>query len=284
MSVTDGNPSRQALLTWLAPAMLIFGTALVPAWGQAQTREEGPAPARPDERPALTAPERARAAEVSEAGTHFQGEGYASVFGGVTIGHEFSDARLTGLGAGTQLGDRNLLNSGVYGAKLGYFLPGRMDWLGFELEGFNTTPHIEESGGLPGSNLRVSTLAANVIARTWLACGTRRDSDRTRRSDARRDRGMSSMDLPFCRVQPYAGVGIGAFFARERVGGIDRYDSTPGLNFLAGVRYYFTDNFALYGEYKFNYASFNFTNPDVSQGMRGDYTASHVVAGVSFHY
>jgi hypothetical protein len=96
---------------------------VIPVSVQAQVRPEdrpGPAPERPSDRPALTAPERARSAEVSEApGLHFKGEGYAAVFGGVTIGHEFSDAKLTGPLAGTNLGDRNLLNSGVYGAKIG---------------------------------------------------------------------------------------------------------------------------------------------------------------------
>jgi opacity protein-like surface antigen len=255
----------------------------MPISGEAQLRgeEPGPAPARPGDRPPLTAPERARTAEVQEmSGRHFPGEGYVGLFGGVTIGHEFSDARVSG---GPQLGDRNLVNSGVYGAKIGYFLPGRMDWLGVELEGFNSNPHIEQSGGDVGRRLQVSTLAANVIARTWLACGTRRDDQVRRTSDGRFER--QSMDLPFCRVQPYAGVGLGAFFARSRIDGDSSLrDSSPGLNFLAGVRYYFTDNVAMFGEYKFNYASLHLSNPDTASGLRGDYTASHVVVGVSLHY
>jgi opacity protein-like surface antigen len=92
------------------------------------------------------------------------------------------------------------------------------------------------------------------------------------------------MDLPFCRLQPYAGVGLGAFFVRSKVGNTSFNDSSPGLNFLAGVRYYFTDNVAMFGEYKLNYASLHLSNPDVANGLRGDYTASHVVVGVSLHY
>jgi len=280
MTFTD-TKAQQATFAILLSALFL---ATIPISVQAQFRPEdrpGPAPERPSDRPALTAPERARSAEVAEApGLHFPGEGYFAVFGGVTIGHEFGDAKGTGTGVGNILGDRNIVNSGVYGGKLGYFLPGRMDWLGVELEGFSSTPHIEQTGNIPGSKLRVNTLAANLIARTWLACGTRRDTDRVRRDG----RGDGSMDLPFCRLQPYAGLGLGAFFARERVGNTNRYDSTPGLNFLAGVRYYFTDNVAMFGEYKFNYASFNFSNPDIGVGQRGDYTASHVVVGVSLHY
>jgi opacity protein-like surface antigen len=286
MRSTASKDSPFVGLLTVATAMLLFNG--VPLSAQGQVRGDappGPAPSRPDDRPALTAPDRARSAEVSGSPElHFTGEGYAALFGGLTIGHELNDAKLTGPGAGTNLGDRNLLNSGIYGAKIGYFLPGRLDWLGVELEGFNSSPNIEQTGSSPGQSLRVTTLATNLIARTWLACGPRRDYDSARRTDTRRSDRDHSMDLPFCRLQPYAGVGLGAFFVHSKAGNTSFNDSSPGLNFLAGVRYYFTDNVAMFGEYKFNYASLHLSNPDVANGLRGDYTASHVVAGVSFHY
>ena len=102
-----------------------------------------------------------------------EGEVYVGGFGGFTWGHDYDNAEGTGSLKGAPIGSLGLANSVVYGAKIGYFHPGRLNWLGLEIEGFNTTPHIKEGAGLPGSNLRVTTLALNVIARTTLGCGHR---------------------------------------------------------------------------------------------------------------
>lgn len=75
-----------------------------------------------------------------------------------------------------------LKNSGVYGAKMGYFLPDRLNWVGMEIEGFNTSPHIKESSVAASSHLRVTILAFNAIARAKMMCA----SDDGTRSTARR--------------------------------------------------------------------------------------------------
>ena len=52
------------------------------------------------------------------------GELYVAGFGGYTIGHGFDNVEGTGALSGINLGDIDLKDSGVYGAKVGYFMPG----------------------------------------------------------------------------------------------------------------------------------------------------------------
>jgi hypothetical protein len=206
---------------------------------------------------------------------------YFAGFGGYTFGHGINDVEGTGLASGNSFGDIGLKNSGVYGAKLGYFLPDRLNWLGLEIEGFNTTPHIKESSFSTSSHLRVTTLAFNAIARAKMMCDydddRRADSPRPRDTDSRRD---------FCRLQPYVGAGLGLFFARASSAGSSVSDNAvPGLNALAGVRYYITRGVAVFGEYKYNRVNLDFDNlGGTGAGLSGTYSVSHVVGGLSFHF
>ena len=201
---------------------------------------------------------------------------YFAGFGGYTFGHGINDVEGTGLASGTSLGNIGLKNSGVYGAKLGYFLPDRLNWLGLEIEGFNTTPHIKESPFSTSSHLRVTTLAFNAIARAKMMCDyddRRSDTSRARDTESRRD---------FCRLQPYVGAGLGLFFARAD--GVSD-NAAPGLNALAGVRYYITRGVAVFGEYKYNRVNLDFDNlGGTGAGLSGTYSVSHLVGGLSFHF
>jgi opacity protein-like surface antigen len=210
-----------------------------------------------------------------------EGEVYVGGFGGFTWGHDFTDAEGTGSLKGQTLGTRGLTNSVVYGAKLGYFHPGRLNWLGLEVEGFNTTPHIKESFGLPGSHLRVTTLAFNVIARTTLGCGR---SDRDSRDDLH---GSSALDdHARCPLHVYAGAGPGIFFAEtSNQFGRSTDNGRVGLNALAGLRYFMNRHIAVFAEYKFNYARFDFNQAQGSTaGLTGNYLASHVIGGLAWHF
>ncbi len=226
-----------------------------------------------------------------------EGEVYVSGFGGFTWGHYLSDVEGRGSLAGQQFGGRDLKNSGIYGVKMGYFHPGRLNWLGLEVEGFNTTPHIEQGAGLPGSHLRVTTLAFNVIARTKVGCRNR--DDVRHRDDVRvgaegtvhgadHDRtAWSPMDENLrCPLQLYAGAGPGIFFAEtSNQFGRSTDNGRVGLNALAGVKYFLNRNLAVYAEYKFNYAQFDFSQAQGSTaGLTGDYMASHVVGGLAMHF
>ena len=210
------------------------------------------------------------------------GELYVAGFGGYTIGHGFDNVEGTGALSGINLGDIDLKNSGVYGAKVGYFLPRRLNWLGLEMEAFNTTPHLKETAFTTGAHLRVTTLAFNAIARAKMLCERHDDHDRTGRPTTDRD----YRDHDFCRLQPYAGVGLGVFFARASdATGSASDNAVPGLNVLAGVRYFLTERVALFGEYKYNRATFEFdTVGAAAAGLKGDYSASHIVGGLSVHF
>ena len=79
---------------------------------------------------------------------------------GIPIGHGL-DLEGTVLGSGVTIpglppgisipairlnvsGEVDMKPSGVYGIKIGYFLPDRLQWLGVEVEALNTTPHLKE--------------------------------------------------------------------------------------------------------------------------------------------
>ena len=255
-----------------------------------------------------------------------EGEVYVAPFGGFTLGHSFSDTAGRGTLLAQDLPSFDLANSAVYGMKVGYFHPGRLNWLGLEMEGFNTTPHLEQNGNIPGQHLRVATLAFNVIARKRMGCRDHdRDYNRTRQGtttdkdgrqydkegrlidkDGRhydKDRGHYYDDSPLdenarCPLQLYAGAGPAIFFAEtSNQFGRSTDNAEVGVNALAGVRYFFHRNVALFGEYKFNYAGFDFSQNQSAAaivpgaalapgaaGMQGDYKASHFVGGLSVHF
>ena len=217
------------------------------------------------------------------------GEFYVGGFGGYTLGHNFNN--LDGsLAAGSTSPGIDLKNSGIYGAKMGYFFPNRLNWLGVEMEGFNTSPHLKQSAIGAGEHLRVTTAAVNLIARGKFACGPRSDSDASGRTTTETGTDRYGRDYradTFCPLQPYVGVGLGVFFARANGGLGSRSDSdnaVPGLNALAGVRYFVTEHVAVFGEYKYNRASFNFDDLGPGATLKGDYSVSHVVGGLSFHF
>ena len=215
-----------------------------------------------------------------------EGEIYVGGFGGFTWGHQFDSAEGTGSLKGLTSGNLDLANSVTYGAKVGYFHPGRLNWLGVEIEGFNSTPHIKQGLGLPGSHLRVTTLALNVIARTKLGCGFLSDRDRDTRDDVHRSSWSALDENARCPLQFYAGVGPGIFFAEtSNQFGSSTDNGRVGLNALAGTKYFVNRQLAVYAEYKFNYAQFDFTQAQgQTAGLRGDYTASHVVGGLAWHF
>lgn len=56
-----------------------------------------------------------------------EGEVYVGGFGGFTWGHDYDNAEGTGSLKGAPIGSFGLANSVVYGAKIGYFHPGRLN-------------------------------------------------------------------------------------------------------------------------------------------------------------
>jgi opacity protein-like surface antigen len=221
---------------------------------------------------------------------HHHGETYVAGFGGVTFGSTTTSMEGRGTALGASIDNPTLADSAVYGLKIGYFHPGRLNWLGLELEGFNSTPHMRESGGLPGTHLRLSTLGLNVIARKKLACRDRRDHrepDDARYWDA--DDYSALHDNARCPLQVYAGVGLGVFFAEtSNQFGRATDNGRAGLNALAGMKYFFNEHIALFAEYKFNYVDLKFDQNQMvggpTAGLNGTYLINHVVGGLAFHF
>jgi opacity protein-like surface antigen len=181
----------------------------------------------------------------------------------------------TGAAAGAKITDEDLNNSILLGGKLGYFFD-RIPWLGFELEGFGTTPHIEQQQRLAtfpngrtlglahrGSELRVLTWATNLVARTQWGLFT-----------------------------PYAGIGPAAFVARRKDPQTESSDTstTVGLNTQVGLSFQLSRAFSVFGEWKYNHTRMHFDQAQtvpggpVLQGFKGTYTAHLFVVGLTYHF
>ncbi|HEU4387858.1 MAG TPA: outer membrane beta-barrel protein [Blastocatellia bacterium] len=191
-------------------------------------------------------------------------EMYAAGMVGYTAPNDLTNIQGTGVASGISLSDLELKSSVAYGGKIGYFFPG-VNWLGIETELYNTTPHVKQQsvtasgfgvtvplGTAPGFNLRVLTWGINAVVR-----------------------------YPGNTFQPYAGVGLGVFFAEAKFQGQSESDTAPGLNALAGMRLFATDHLALFAEYKYNRATFNLPNVI---GFEADYSANIFMGGVSYHF
>jgi opacity protein-like surface antigen len=201
--------------------------------------------------------------------TSASAEGYVAFQLGANIPSDASDIKGTGAAAGATISDLELKTSFMYGGKLGYYFSG-LKWLGVETEVYTSTPDIKQqtatvtvpglgfaTGTIAETDLRVTTWAFNLLAR-----------------------------YPGESFQPYAGVGLGLFFANiDSSSGLDSDNWRPGLNVLAGARYFLTKNVGLFGEYKFNHANFSFDVTGVSNAaVEADYNAHILAFGIGYHF
>ncbi len=191
---------------------------------------------------------------------------YVAAFGGVTFPQSLTDARGVGSLSTVTFSDFDLERSTMYGVKLGTFQATQLRWLGIETEFFYTNPHVKQQdietfvngvsagfANFAGAHVRVATWAVNWVAR-----------------------------YPGKRFQPYVGVGPGIFWGR--LSGIDLgtgSDTSLGLNALAGIRFFLTKNMALFGEYKYNRASFDFGG---TAQLHVLYQVQHFTGGLSLHF
>ena len=189
-------------------------------------------------------------------------ETYIAVYGGLTVPKSFQENSVLGV----DLSNLELARSPMYVVKLGMFLPGQDRWSGLEAEFFYTNPHIKQQditfsgGGMPpttvnfaGAHVRVATAAVNWIIR-----------------------------YPGDWFQPYIGAGPGIFWGR--ISGVDfgtGSDTSLGLNALAGLRLFLTDNVAVFGEYKYNRVTFDFGG---TVGLQTLYQPQSFVGGLSLHF
>ena len=189
-------------------------------------------------------------------------ERYVAVFGGVSFSRSFTDVHGTGDTASVQLSDLALKGTGIGGLKLGVS-PGGAKWFALETEAFYASPHIKQqtitatgstTGAVDtsGSRVRMATWAINWIIR-----------------------------YPGEWIQPYAGAGLGIFWGRlADPGGTSSSDTSPGLNALAGLRVKLGQHLVMFSEYKYNRASFDFSDP----GFHVLYQAHYVVGGLGWAF
>lgn len=201
-------------------------------------------------------------------------------FGFTQLNHINGDTLTSSLSSS----DISLENSVLFGAKGGYFFKDEgFTWLGVEVEAFTTKPTIKrqtvttfldttfipknpapplfvptsfsQSGTLllEESRMRLVTLAVNLVAR-----------------------------YPGEVFQPYVGVGAGAFYFSSS-GQIDGRQVVPGLNLQAGLKVLATEEWGLFVEGKYNYATITNLDP-AGFGLSGVYSALNVLAGVAYHF
>ena len=83
------------------------------------------------------------------------------------------------------------------------------------------------------------------------------------------------------------GIGTGLIMARISDSPTTRGDSdvTSGLTLLAGIRAFVTPYVAVFTEYKYTHATFQFGQAfGTVGGFSGDYRAQYVVVGMSYHF
>lgn len=219
-------------------------------------------------------------------GTKSYSEMYVGGQIGTSItGNSLTDIKLTDFSPSGTMSDRELSRSIILGGKIGYYFP-QVQWFGLETEVFYTTPNIKQqstqitvqpgailegfgpvSGGtvegvLSGDHFRVITwVPVNVMFRYHKM-----------------------------RLQPYAGVGMGLFFARVHttVAGFEGTQSSTriGLNAKVGLEYYITKHLSAFGEWKYNRASFSFDSNSSSGafGFDADYHVHFVAMGLNLHF
>jgi opacity protein-like surface antigen len=200
-----------------------------------------------------------------------QAEPYIAGQFGVTFPGNLSNVGGIQPSSGLRLTDLDLVSSFEGGIKAGAFFQ-RLRWLGVETEFFYTNPHVKQQNvtitgpgapltlNLGGAHMRVATWAFNLMAR-----------------------------YPGPHFQPYAGVGLGIYWARisDNNNGIGTAsDTSPGLNVLAGLNYLVGRHVGLFTEYKYNRARFDFGGGDGTNSvfLKSDYSAHTLVLGVGYHF
>jgi len=200
-----------------------------------------------------------------------QAEWYVAGQGGVSFSNSLNNGEGVGSLAGFSISDLDLHKSPMYGAKVGYYFDS-MKWLGVEMEAFSSTPHLKQQtaevrfGGDPATSATVTLPGQDLRVTNWTPINV-------------------MFRYQIGPVEPYAGVGLGVFFARIHDGASGESASSnlrPGLNTQVGLRWRLTEHLSLFGEWKYNRATFNFD--DSNAGLKGDYSAHIAAGGLGWHF
>ncbi len=179
---------------------------------------------------------------------------------------------------------RDLASSPVLGGKIGYYFP-QVPWLGLELEGYYTTPHIEQQ------STRLSLIPGSILNGVGQIAGG--DTISSFPGGLFRVITVAPFNLMLryhrTRFQPYVGIGPGIFMARVKtiVSGFEGTQSSTrvGLNVKLGGEYFFTRHISGFGEVRYNYTTFNFDANDAGAfGFTAIYNPVIFSFGVNYHF
>lgn len=207
-----------------------------------------------------------------------QAEWYVAGQGGGTFGGGFHGLSVSsGPGAGLGLEDLTLHTSPLYGGKVGYYLddPG-LKWLGFEMEAYSSTQHVEQQGvgiGQGGGNTTSVevTSGKDVRVTTWSPIAI-------------------MFRYPIGSLEPYGGAGLGLYFLHLHDAASNtsaNSNANMGLIAKAGLRWRMTEHLALFAEWKYNQFDFevgNFPIGSVSGNKIGRYESQMAVGGLGWHF
>jgi opacity protein-like surface antigen len=187
---------------------------------------------------------------------------------GVSVPNSLSNVEGVDSSSGLNISNLKLQDSFTYGAKLGYYF-NSIKWLGIETEVYNTTPNSKQQN-VTINGTPVNLVGQDIRVLTWAPI-------------------MVMIRYPGERFQPYAGVGPGVFFARVHDGqSNESSDSNQvGLNTQLGLRFLVTKHFSLFGEWKYNRVTFNFSDSRptaATGGLKGDFSANIFVFGLGWHF
>ena len=238
------------------------------------------------------------------------GEWYVAGYGGYTAPSSLSDVKMNnyglnlgfqefpGAGAIPPLGtltqdfktsDVNLKSSAMFGGKVGYFFKDEgFSWLGVEVEAYTSQPTIKNQ--TVSTNHDLIYLPFNPLPPGICLPGTTCQAQVTNKGTlALSESSMRLIAVAFNIVarypgkifQPYVGVGAGGFYFTS-TGQIDGHQVVPGLNLQAGMKWLATEEWGLFIEGKYNYATI--TNLDPTFGLSGQYSAFSGLAGIAYHF
>jgi opacity protein-like surface antigen len=196
-------------------------------------------------------------------------EALAEWYVGGDIGGVFPDSltNIEGTGtpySGTRFNDLKTSPGGSVGLKVGHYFPSA-PWLGLEgnlqassfkvkNQAFNGTGPAPFSGTVAEGTARVLAPSLNLMVR-----------------------------YPGERFQPYAGIGPALAVIRTfKDGGTS---ANVGLNFMAGLRFFLEKDLSLFTEYQYLRTTFE-ADQELSStsGVKGDYSASHLLVGLTWHF
>ncbi|HXX74787.1 MAG TPA: hypothetical protein VEI50_06635 [Nitrospiraceae bacterium] len=196
--------------------------------------------------------------------------------------------------------DVSLKNSPLFGGKAGYFFKDEgFSWLGVEVEAFTSQPTIKSQTVTTTQTLTYVPFHPNSVNNP-AACATALagpppfpiDCPAQITKNGTLQLSESSMRLitvafnvvaryPGKVLQPYVGVGVGAFYfnSSDQISG---RQVVPGLNSQVGLKVLATEEWGFFIEGKYNYAQI--TTLDNFYGLSGNYSAFSALGGIAYHF